>query len=426
MQRIAVRNADNAPMIASTSQVLEIGLGVAVFTVVVIILVFLIVGARKFLVPSGSVDIRINDRKTVTAGVGGKLLGVLADNEVFVSSACGGGGTCGQCVVKVLDGGGDILPTERGQINNREAREGWRLSCQVAVKQNMTVDVPEEALETRKWECTVRSNRNVATFIKELVLELPVGEDVNFKSGGFIQIEVPPHELSYSTFDIEEEYHADWDKYNLWRFASKVDDQVFRAYSMANYPGEKGIIMLNVRVATPPPRAAEDVPPGKVSSYIFNLKPGDKCTISGPYGEFFIRETEAEMVYIGGGAGMAPLRSHIFELFKNMQTKRKVSYWYGARSMREMFYDDEFEQLAADNDNFSLHVALSEPQPEDNWTGATGFIHQVLHDDYLKDHPAPEDCEYYICGPPMRLQAVLKMLDDLGVESENIAYDDFG
>jgi Na+-transporting NADH:ubiquinone oxidoreductase subunit F len=426
MQRIAVRNADNAPMIASTSQVLEIGLGVAVFTVVVIILVFLIVGARKFLVPSGSVDIRINDRKTVTAGVGGKLLGVLADNEVFVSSACGGGGTCGQCVVKVLDGGGDILPTERGQINNREAREGWRLSCQVAVKQNMTVDVPEEALETRKWECTVRSNRNVATFIKELVLELPVGEDVNFKSGGFIQIEVPPHELSYSTFDIEEEYHADWDKYNLWRFASKVDDQVFRAYSMANYPGEKGIIMLNVRVATPPPRAAEDVPPGKVSSYIFNLKPGDKCTISGPYGEFFIRETEAEMVYIGGGAGMAPLRSHIFELFKNMQTKRKVSYWYGARSMREMFYDDEFEQLAADNDNFSLHVALSEPQPEDNWTGATGFIHQVLHDDYLKDHPAPEDCEYYICGPPMMLQAVLKMLDDLGVESENIAYDDFG
>ena len=426
MQRIAVRNADNAPMIASTSQVLEIGLGVAVFTVVVIILVFLIVGARKFLVPSGSVDIRINDRKTVTAGVGGKLLGVLADNEVFVSSACGGGGTCGQCVVKVLDGGGDILPTERGQINNLEAREGWRLSCQVAVKQNMTVDVPEEALETRKWECTVRSNRNVATFIKELVLELPVGEDVNFKSGGFIQIEVPPHELSYSTFDIEEEYHADWDKYNLWRFASKVDDQVFRAYSMANYPGEKGIIMLNVRVATPPPRAAEDVPPGKVSSYIFNLKPGDKCTISGPYGEFFIRETEAEMVYIGGGAGMAPLRSHIFELFKNMQTKRKVSYWYGARSMREMFYDDEFEQLAADNDNFSLHVALSEPQPEDNWTGATGFIHQVLHDDYLKDHPAPEDCEYYICGPPMMLQAVLKMLDDLGVESENIAYDDFG
>jgi Na+-transporting NADH:ubiquinone oxidoreductase subunit F len=413
-------------MIASTSPFLEIGLGVAVFTIVVIVLVFLIVGARKFLVPSGNVDIRVNDRKTLNVGVGGKLLNVLADQGIFVSSACGGGGTCAQCKVQVYDGGGDILPTERGHINNREAREGWRLSCQVAVKQNMTIDVPEEALETRKWECTVRSNRNVATFIKELILELPTGEDVNFKSGGFIQIEVPPHELKYSTFDIEKEYHADWDKYNLWRFASKVDEQVYRAYSMANYPGEKGIIMLNVRVATPPPRAEKDVPPGKVSSYIFNLKPGDKCTISGPYGEFFIKETEAEMVYIGGGAGMAPLRSHIYELFKNMETHRKVSYWYGARSMREMFYEDEFEQLAGDNDNFSLHVALSDPLPEDNWTGPTGFIHQVLLDNYLKDHPAPEDCEYYICGPPMMLQAVRKMLDDLGVESENIAYDDFG
>jgi Na+-transporting NADH:ubiquinone oxidoreductase subunit F len=413
-------------MIASASQFLKIGLGVAVFTVIVIILVLLIVAAGKFLVPSGSVDILVNDRKTLNVGVGGKLLNVLADQGIFVSSACGGGGTCAQCKVQVYSGGGDILPTERGHINNREAREGWRLSCQVAVKQNMTIDVPEEALETSKWECTVRSNRNVATFIKELVLELPTGEDVNFKSGGFIQIEVPPHELKYSTFDIEEEYHADWDKYNLWRFASNVTEPVYRAYSMANYPGEKGIIMLNVRVATPPPRAAEDVPPGKVSSYIFNLKPGDKCTISGPYGEFFIKETEAEMVYIGGGAGMAPLRSHIYELFKNMNTQRKVSYWYGARSMREMFYEDEFEQLATDNDNFSLHVALSDPLPEDNWTGATGFIHQVLLDDYLKDHPAPEDCEYYICGPPMMLQAARKMLDDLGVESENIAYDDFG
>jgi Na+-transporting NADH:ubiquinone oxidoreductase subunit F len=426
MQRIAVPIADIAPMIPSASQFQEIGLGVAVFTVIVIILVFLIVAAGKFLVPSGNVDIRVNDRKTLTVGVGGKLLNVLANQGIFVSSACGGGGTCAQCKVQIYDGGGDILPTERGHINNREAREGWRLSCQVAVKQNMTIDVPEEALETRKWVCTVRSNRNVATFIKELVLELPTGEDVNFKSGGFIQIEVPPHELKYSTFDIEEEYHADWDKYNLWRFASNVTEPVYRAYSMANYPGEKGIIMLNVRVATPPPRAEKDVPPGKVSSYIFNLKPGDKCTISGPYGEFFIKETETEMVYIGGGAGMAPLRSHIFELFKNMNTQRKVSYWYGARSMREMFYEDEFEQLATDNDNFSLHIALSEPQPEDNWTGSTGFIHQVLLDDYLKDHPAPEDCEYYICGPPMMLQAVRKMLDDLGVESENIAYDDFG
>lgn len=404
----------------------EIILGVVMFTGIVLLLVWLIEFAKSKLVPSGNVNILINDQKTVTVPVGGKLLSALASNDIFVSSACGGGGTCAQCRVKVLDGGGEILPTELGHISKREAREGERLSCQVAVKQDLKIEVPPEVFETKKWQCTVRSNRNVATFIKELVLEVPEGESVGFKAGGFIQIEVPPHELEYSTFAVEEEYREDWDKYNLWKHKSKVTDTTIRAYSMANYPGEKGIIMLNVRVATPPPRAPDGTPPGVVSSYIFNLKPGDKVTISGPYGEFFIQETPAEKVYIGGGAGMAPLRSHTFELFKSLHTDCKVSYWYGGRSLREMFYEEEFEKLAEENPNFSWHVALSEPQPEDNWTSYTGFIHQVLHDEYLKDHPAPEDCEYYICGPPMMLQAVLKMLESLGVESENIHFDDFG
>jgi Na+-transporting NADH:ubiquinone oxidoreductase subunit F len=404
----------------------EIFLGVGMFTGIVLVLVVLILLAKWQLVASGDVNVLINDQKTITVPAGGKLLGALAAHQIYVSSACGGGGTCAQCVVKVRKGGGDILPTERNHINNREAREGYRLSCQVAVKQDLSIDVPPEIFECKKWDCTVRSNRNVATFIKELVLELPQGENVGFKPGGFIQIEVPPHDLKYSSFDVDEQYHEDWDKYNLWRFESHVDEEVFRAYSMANYPGEEGIIMLNVRVATPPPRAAEGTPPGKVSSYLFNLKPGDKCTISGPYGEFFIKETDAEMVYIGGGAGMAPLRSHVYDLFNTRNTQRKVSYWYGARSLREMFYQDEFEKLAEEFPNFSWHVALSEPLPEDNWTGYTGFIHQVLHNHFLKDHPAPEDCEYYICGPPLMLQAVLKMLDDLGVEPENIAFDDFG
>lgn len=404
----------------------EIVLGVIFFTGIVLALVGLILLAKTKLVAAGNVDILINNQKTLEVPCGGKLLGALQSNSIFVSSACGGKGTCAQCIVQVERGGGDILPTERNHINNREAREGYRLSCQVAVKQNMAIEVSPEVFECKKWECTVRSNRNVATFIKELVLELPAGEAVDFKPGGFIQIEVPPHDLKYSTFDIEEEYKPDWDRFNLWRFESHVEDAVFRAYSMANYPGEQGIIMLNVRIATPPPRSAEGTPPGIVSSYIFDLKPGDKCTISGPYGEFFVKPTEAEMIYIGGGAGMAPLRSHIFELFKRDHTKRKVSYWYGARSLREMFYVDEFDELAKENPNFSWNVALSEPLPEDNWTGYTGFIHQVLHDEYLKDHPAPEDCEYYICGPPLMLQAVLNILDELGVESDNILYDDFG
>ena len=400
--------------------------GVGAFTAVILALVALILFAKSRLVASGNVNIVVNGEKSFSVPAGGKLLNVLADNKIFVSSACGGGGTCAQCTVKVFEGGGEILATEKSHINKREAAEGMRLSCQVAVKQDMKIEVPPEVFGVRKWKCKVRSNHNVATFIKELVLELPVGEDVGFEAGGFIQIECPPHEVAYKDFDIESEYHEDWDKYKIWDYISKVDETVVRAYSMANYPAEKGIIMLNIRVASPPPRAPKGTPPGKMSSWIFNLKPGDEATISGPFGEFFIKETEAEMVYIGGGAGMAPLRSHVFELLKNRDSKRKISYWYGARSSREMFYSEEFEALAAENENFSWNVALSEPLPEDNWTGYTGFIHQVLHDNYLKDHPAPEDVEYYLCGPPMMLQACFKMLDDLGVEQSNIAFDDFG
>ncbi len=403
----------------------QILIGVAMFVGTIVALVAVILVAKSYLVPSGDVKILINDQKEITVPVGGKLMGALADEGIFVSSACGGGGTCAQCLVKVREGGGEILETEKGHINKRDAREGCRLSCQVAVKQDMKIEVPEEAFETRKWVCTVRSNHNVATFIKELVLELPEGEDVAFKAGGYIQIEAPPHEVAYKDFDVEEEYREDWDKYDVWRYRSKVDDTVIRAYSMANYPGERGIIMLNVRVASPPPRLP-DVPPGKMSSYIFGLKPGDKVTISGPYGEFFIKDSDAEMIYVGGGAGMAPLRSHIFELFKNLKTGRKVSYWYGGRSLRELFYIDHFRQIEKEFPNFSFHIALSEPLPEDNWTGDVGFIHQVLIDKYLKDHPNPEDVEYYFCGPPMMNQAVMKMLDDFGVEPENIAFDDFG
>ncbi len=400
-------------------------LGVAMFTLVVLGLVAVIMMAKSKLVPSGDVEITVNGQKTLHVPTGGKLLGALSDAGIFLSSACGGGGTCAQCLCKVTEGGGDILPTERSHINKREAREGYRLSCQVAVKQDMNIEVPPEVFETKKWECTVRSNDNVATFIKELVLELPEGEEVDFRAGGYIQIECPPHVVNYKDFDIQTEYREDWDKYDMWRYVSDVKEDVVRAYSMANYPGEKGIIMLNVRVASPPPRQP-DLPPGKMSSYIFNLKPGDKVTISGPYGEFFIKDTDAEMVYIGGGAGMAPLRSHIFELFKRMKTGRKVTYWYGGRSLRELFYIEDFRAIEKDFPNFKFNIALSEPLPEDNWDGYVGFIHQVLYDHYLKDHPAPEDIEYYLCGPPMMNQAVFKLLDDLGVESENISFDDFG
>ncbi|MCH2369435.1 MAG: NADH:ubiquinone reductase (Na(+)-transporting) subunit F [Pirellulales bacterium] len=401
-------------------------LGVFMFTAVMLALVAIILIAKSKLVASGPVKILINDQKEIEIPAGGKLLGALADNSIFVSSACGGGGTCAQCRVVIHEGGGDILATEKSHISKREACEGHRLSCQVAVKQDMKIEVPPEVFETKKWECTVRSNNNVATFIKELVLELPAGEEVGFKSGGYIQIECPPHVVHYKDFDIEEEYREDWDKFDVWRYTSTVTEPVIRAYSMANYPGEKGIIMLNVRVASPHPRAPEGTPPGQMSSYIFNLKPGDKVTISGPYGEFFIQDTPSEMVYIGGGAGMAPLRSHIFELFKERQTDRKVSYWYGGRSTRELFYLDEFEELKQKFENFDYHIALSDPVPEDNWTGHEGFIHQILLDEYLSKHPNPEDVEYYICGPPMMLSAVRNMLDDLGVEPENVMYDDFG
>ena len=404
----------------------QILISVGFYVVIVMILIGLVTLSKKRLIPAGDVKILVNDQKEISSPRGGKLLGALAQEGIFVASACGGGGTCAQCLVRVEEGGGAILATERTHINRREAREGYRLSCQVAVKQDMKVEVPPEVFETKQWVCKVRSNRNVATFIKELVLELPEGESVDFKAGGYIQIEVPPHELKYSEFDIEEEFREDWDRYKLWDLVSKVDEPVQRAYSMANHPEEKGIIMLNVRIASPPPGAPPDTPPGKVSSYMFNLKPGDEVTISGPFGEFYIQDTDSEMVYVGGGAGMAPLRSHIFELLKNRHSERKISYWYGGRSSREVFYDDEFERLAAEHDNFSFQVALSSPLPEDNWDGSTGFIHQVLFDEYLKDHPAPEDCEYYMCGPPLMISAVKEMLDNLGVEPENVYFDDFG
>ena len=398
------------------------------FTGIVLALVTVILLARKLLVPSGLVTLEINDdpSKTLEVPMGGKLLQTLADKKIFVPSACGGGGSCGQCKVQVLEGGGEILPTELGHMSRREVRDHWRLACQTPVKQNMKLQINPEIFSVQKWECTVKSNRNVATFIKELVLELPKGEHVDYRAGGYIQIECDPHTVAYKDFDIDPEYHGDWDKYNLWQYVSTCTEHVTRAYSMASYPAEKGIVMLNVRIASPPPRMP-NVPPGLMSSYIFSLKPGDKVTISGPYGEFFVNEkSDAEMIYVGGGTGMAPLRSQIFDELLTKNCQRKISYWYGARSLREVFYADEFDKLAEKFPNFSWHLALSDPLPEDNWKGPTGFIHQCLYDLYLKDHPAPEDCEYYMCGPPMMTGAVVKLLDSLGVERENIYFDDFG
>ena len=407
---------------------IEIYLGVGMFTAIVLSLVIIILFARSRLVVSGDVHININDdpENSLTVPAGGKLLNTLASKEIYLPSACGGGGTCATCKCKVLEGGGDILPTETPHIKPKEARENVRLACQVSVKRDMKIEIPPEIFSIQKWECEVISNPNVATFIKELNLKLPEGETVNFRAGGYIQIECPPHHVKFSDFDIDEEYKSDWDKYNLWRYESKVKEQVFRAYSMANYPEEEGIIKLNVRIATPPPSDPDSVPPGIMSSYIFSLKPGDKVTISGPFGEFFAKDTDAEMVFVGGGAGMAPMRSHIFDQLKRIKTNRKITFWYGARSLREMFYVEDFNQLQEENDNFNWYVALSDPLPEDNWEGYTGFIHQVLYNEYLKDHPAPEDCEYYLCGPPLMNSAVLNMLDNLGVESENILLDDFG
>ncbi|PHS23167.1 MAG: NADH:ubiquinone reductase (Na(+)-transporting) subunit F [Methylophaga sp.] len=405
---------------------MEIILGIVLFSLIIMSLVLIILSARSKLVATGDVSITINNEKTIHTAAGGKLLNALSDSSLFISSACGGGGTCGQCKVKVFEGGGSILPTEESHITKREAAEGERLSCQVAVKQNMKIQVPEEVFGVKKWPCTVRSNDNVATFIKELILDLPDGENVDFKAGGFIQIECPPHIIEYKDFDIGDEYKEDWDRFDLWRYTSTVKDEVVRAYSMANYPEEQGIIMLNIRIASPPPGAGDDIPPGIMSSYLFNLKPGDEVTISGPFGEFYAKDTDKEMVFIGGGAGMAPMRSHIFDQLRRLNSKRKISFWYGARSKREMFYEEDFDTLQAENDNFEWHAALSDPMEEDNWTGHTGFIHNVLRDNLLKDHPAPEDCEYYMCGPPMMNSAVITMLEDMGVERDNIFLDDFG
>jgi len=406
---------------------MEIILGVSMFTAIVIALVLVILFAKSKLVSSGDVTISINGdpEKAVTTAAGGKLLGALADQGIFIPSACGGGGTCGQCRVEVHSGGGDILPTEEGHINKREAKAGCRLACQVSVKQDMEIEVEDEIFGVQQWECEVISNDNKATFIKELKLQIPNGESVPFKAGGYIQIEAPAHHVKYKDFDIDEQYKGDWNHFGFFDVESKVDTDTLRAYSMANYPEEEGIIMLNVRIATPPPGKLH-LPAGKMSSFIFSLKAGDKVTISGPFGEFFAKETDNEMVFIGGGAGMAPMRSHIFDQLKRLKSKRKMSFWYGARSLREMFYEDDYNGLAADNDNFEWHVALSDPQPEDNWEGLTGFIHNVLFEEYLKDHEAPEDCEYYMCGPPMMNAAVIHMLKDLGVEDENIMLDDFG
>jgi len=406
---------------------IDLILGVVSFTGVVLLLVLVIIFARSRLVSTGSVNIEINDdpANTITVPAGSKLLQTLAENKIFLSSACGGGGTCSQCKCLVMDGGGSILPTEESHFTSKEQNEGWRLSCQVAVKNDLKIKIPDEVFGVKEWECEVISNDNVATFIKELILKLPEGEEVNFKAGGYVQLEAPAYEdLSYKAFDVDNEYHSDWDKFKIWENIANNDEPIIRAYSMANYPEEKGVLKFNIRIASPPP--GSDVPPGLMSSWVFNLRAGDKVRVFGPFGEFFARKTDAEMVFVGGGAGMAPMRAHIFDQLLRINTNRKITFWYGARSLREMFYVDEFDKLQEDNENFNWHVALSDPLPEDDWSGETGFIHQVLLDNYLKSHPAPEDCEYYLCGPPMMNKAVIDMLINLGVEPENIMLDDFG
>lgn len=405
-------------------------LSVGMFTAVILTMVLILLLAKSKLVASGKVKVIINGDEggALEVNGGGSLLATLSDQKIFVPSACGGGGTCAQCLVHVDEGGGDLLPTEQGHISRGMAKEGCRLACQLKVKNDLKIRVPESVFNVKKWDCEVVSNDNVATFIKEFIVRLPEGEKIDFTSGDYIQIEIPPYECSYQGYEVQEEYREDWDRFDLWRYQAKNDETIERAYSMANYPAEgDDLVMLNVRIASPPPRAPEGTPPGKGSSYIFDLKAGDKVVISGPFGEFHINEqSDAEMIFIGGGAGMAPLRSHIMRKLTTDRTERKVSYWYGARSAREMFYTEDFDKLAEEFSNFDWHVALSEPQPEDKWSGYTGFIHQVVLDNYLSAHPAPEECEYYLCGPPMMNSAVLKMLDDLGVDPENIRLDDFG
>tara|TARA_B100001063_G_C16738296_1_gene543273 strand:- start:77 stop:1309 length:1233 start_codon:yes stop_codon:yes gene_type:complete len=405
---------------------IEIVLGIVAFTLIVNMMIFVILFARTRLVSTGDVTVEINGdpEKTITVPAGGKLLQTLAEQDLFLSSACGGGGTCAQCRCQVYDGGGSILATEEAHFNNREKKDFWRLSCQVPVKSDMKITVPDEVFGAKKWETTVKSNENVATFIKELILELPEGEKVGFDAGGYVQMEIPAYEADYKSFEIEKEYLEDWEKFKVLENKSVVKEPVIRAYSMANYPEEKGIMKFNIRIASPPP--GTDFPPGEASSYLFNLKKGDKLTIFGPFGEFMAKDTQNEMVFIGGGAGMAPMRSHIFDQLLSLDSSRKISFWYGARSLKEMFYDEEFRELERKYENFSYHTALSDPLPEDSWSGYTGFISHVLHDNYLVNHPTPEDCEYYMCGPPMMMDAAFKMLDSLGVEPENIMFDDFG
>jgi len=404
-------------------------LSILVFLIIILLLVTMLLYARDKLSPKGDVTLHINDRDLVVSP-GSNLLSTLSGNGIFLPSACGGGGTCGMCKCQITEGGGTILPTETGFFTRREQHDNWRLGCQVKIREPLTIKLPESVLGIKKWECEVVSNRNVATFIKEFVVKLPDGEELNFEPGGYIQVDVPKYHTDFKDFIIEEQFRDDWDKYKMWDLHIRNSEETFRAYSMANYPAEKNLIKLNIRIASPPwdnsKKQFMNVPPGICSSYIFSKKPGDKVVISGPYGEFHIKDTKSEMVYIGGGAGMAPLRSHIFHLFNTLKTDRKVSYWYGARSLREVFYEDEFRAIEKEFPNFSFNLALSEALPEDNWTGLTGFIHKVLLDNYLSKHDEPEDIEYYFCGPPVMNNAVVKMLDDLGVPAENISFDDFG
>lgn len=405
---------------------LEILLAVTLFTLIILMLVLVILYARYRLVPRGKVHVEINNapEKSYDTPAGGKLLTALADAGMFLPSACGGTGVCGQCRVKVLYGGGDILPTELSMINKKDAVQGYRLACQVALKQDVGIELPESVFAVRRWECTVVSNHSVATFIKELGLALPEGEGLDFEPGSYLQLEAPPHHIRFRDFDIPAQFRDEWDGYRLWDMDSEVTEPVMRAYSMANYPGEAGGIKLIIRIVLPP-TGSEGIPSGKMSSYLFSLKPGDKILASGPYGEFFPSRTRAEMIYVGGGSGMAPLRSHIMYLLKEQCSTRRISYWYGARSRRELFYQEDFAGLARQCGNFSWHPALSAPLPQDQWTGHVGFIHEVLYEQYLKNHPAPEDCEYYLCGPPQMLTAMKKLLYALGVDEENIFLDDF-
>lgn len=404
-----------------------VAISTVVFSGIIVFLIMILSFVESKVAKKGDCKITINDEKEplVVAG-GGNLLTTLSNNKIFLPSACGGGGTCAMCKCQILEGGGDILPTETGLIPRGEQKQHYRLACQVKIRHDMKIRIPDEVFKIQKFDCVVRSNHNVATFIKELVLELPKDQRLDFQAGGYIQIDIPPYQLSYKDFEIEKKYHPDWDKYHLWDLKAENDEPVFRAYSMASHPAEEGIVMLNVRIATPPPRDMH-LPPGKASSYMFDLKPGDKVTISGPYGEFFIKDTKREMIYVGGGAGMAPMRSHLYHLFHTLKTRdRKVSYWYGARSKREMFYDDQFKEIEKNFPNFSYNVALSEPLPEDHWEGMTGFIHNALFENYLKNHEEPEEVEYYLCGPPMMINAVQKMLDSIGVPQDMIAFDSFG